>query len=140
MAFPLRTVLVGGDAESTPLLKSLLATTSAVVVVGEFKRLSAALHEGPARRPDLVIVELATDTATSPDGRPASVVEALARGFPDASVFATGADVSADFVIEAIRAGAVEFLRRPVQRGDLTAALEAETLAWAARTVGDSSR
>jgi pilus assembly protein CpaE len=124
MTFPLRALLVGGDAESTPLLKSLLAATSAVVVVGEVKRLSAALHDGPARRPDLVIVELATDIAESPDGRPASVVEALARAFPDASVFATGAEVSADVVIEAVRAGAVEFLRRPVQRADLAAALE----------------
>jgi pilus assembly protein CpaE len=123
MSLPLRTLVVGGDAESTPLLKGLLGASSSVVVVGEFKRLSAALQEGPARRPDLVIAELATDVA-SPDGRPGAVVEALARAFPDASVFATGADVSADFVIEAIRAGAVEFLRRPVQRADLAAALE----------------
>jgi pilus assembly protein CpaE len=124
MSFPLRTLLVGGDAESTALLKGLLAATSSALVVGEFKRLSPALHEGPARRPDLVIVELAADLKTSPDGRPGTIVEALARAFPDASVFATGADVSADVVIEAIRAGAVEFLRRPVQRADLAAALE----------------
>lgn len=124
MSFPLRTLLVGGDADSTALLKGLLAATSSALVVGEFKRLSPAVHEGPARRPDLVIVELAADLTASPDGRPGSIVEALARAFPDASVFATGADVSADIVIEAIRAGAVEFLRRPVQRADLAAALE----------------
>jgi pilus assembly protein CpaE len=90
--------------------------------VGEFGRLSPALHEGPSRKPDLVIVDLvAHETA---DGSPANVVGALTRTFPDAAVFATGADVSADFVIEAIRAGAMEFLRRPVQRADLAAALE----------------
>jgi pilus assembly protein CpaE len=48
----------------------------------------------------------------------------LTRSFPDAAVFATGTDISADLVIDAIRAGAVEFLRRPVQRTDLEAALE----------------
>jgi pilus assembly protein CpaE len=117
-------MIVGGDDESTSLLKNLLAATSSALVVGEFKRLSQAVHEGPARKPDLVIVELAGDEATSPDGPPAKVVEALARAFPDATVFATGSSASADFVIQAIRAGAVEFLRRPVQRDDLGAALE----------------
>ena len=122
MTTTLRTLIVGGDPESTGLLKSLLEAPAAVQVVGEFARLSPALHEGPARRPDLVIVELsASETA---EGPPAQVVGALTRAFPEAAVFATGADVSADFVIEAIRAGAVEFLRRPVQRADLAAALE----------------
>jgi pilus assembly protein CpaE len=124
MTSALRTIIVGGDAESASLLKGLLAATSAVLVVGEFRRLSEALHEGPARRPDLVIVELAADEAAGPDGSPAKVVEALARAFPDATVFATGSSVSADFVIQAVRAGAVEFLRRPVQRDDIAAALE----------------
>jgi len=123
MTSVLRTIIVGGDADSTSLLKGLLAETSAALVVGEFKRLSQALHAGPARRPDLVIVELAADEAGGPDGPPAKVVEALASAFPDAPVFATGPSVSADFVIQTIRAGAREFLRRPVQRDDLSATL-----------------
>ena len=122
MASPLRTVIIGGDAESTSALKDLLAPAAAVLVVGEFKRLSQAIHDGPARRPDLVIVELVAEAG--PDGPPGKVVEALTRAFPDAAVFATGPSVSADFVIQVVRAGAVEFLRRPIQRDDLSAALE----------------
>jgi len=122
MTSALRSLIVGGDAESTAALQRLLGTMTTVQVVGEFGRLSPALHEGPGRRPDLVIVELAANETA--DGSPANVVGALTRAFPGAAVFATGADVSADFVIEAIRAGAVEFLRRPVQRTDLAAALE----------------
>jgi pilus assembly protein CpaE len=124
MTSALRTIVVGGDAESTSLLKGLLAATSAVVVAGEFKQLAQALHDGPARRPELVIVEVAADGAAGPDGSPVKVVEAVARAFPEATVFATGTSVSADLVIQTIRAGAVEFLRRPVQRDDLAAALE----------------
>jgi pilus assembly protein CpaE len=122
MTGTLRILLVGGDAESTALLKRHLGAMAAVQVVGEFGHLSAALQEGPGRRPDLVIVELAVKETA--DGSPANVVGTLTRAFPDAAVFAAGADVSADFVIEAIRAGAVEFLRRPIQRADLAAALE----------------
>ena len=116
-----RTIIV---ADSGSPLKGLLATSSVTLVVGEFKRLSQAIQEGPSRRPDLVIADLPEDRAGGPDGPPARMVEALARTFPGAAVFVTGPSVSADFVIEVIRAGAVEFLRRPVQGGDLAAALE----------------
>jgi len=117
----LRTIIL---AESSSALKGLLAGSSAAVLVGEFKRLSQAIHEGPSRRPDLIIADLPEDRAGGPDGSPARIVEALARTFPEAAVFATGPSVSADFVIEVIRAGAVEFLRRPVEAQDLAAALD----------------
>lgn len=117
----LRTIVVA-DPDSP--LKGLLARRPATLVVGEFRRLSQAVQEGPARRPDLVIVELPEDQAGGPDGSPAKMVEALARAFPEAALFATGPSVSADYVIQVIRAGAVEFLRRPVQGEDLAAALE----------------
>jgi pilus assembly protein CpaE len=116
-----RTIIV---ADSGSPVKGLLASSSGTLVVGEFKRLSQAIQDGPSRRPDLVIADLPEDRAGGPDGPPARMVEALARTFPEAAVFVTGPSVSADFVIEVIRAGAVEFLRRPVQAGDLAAALE----------------
>jgi pilus assembly protein CpaE len=121
MTSTLRALIVA-DAGSP--LKGLLAAGSATHLVGEFKRLSQALQDGPARRPDLVIVDLPEGRADGPDGPPTKMVEALAHAFPEAAVFATGPSISADFVIEVIRAGAVEFLRRPVQAGDLAAALE----------------
>jgi pilus assembly protein CpaE len=116
-----RTIIV---ADPGSPVKGLLASSSATLVVGEFKRLSQAMQEGPSRRPDLVIADLPEDRTGGPDGPPARMVEALARTFPEAAVFVTGSSVSADFVIEVIRAGAVEFLRRPVQEGDLASALE----------------
>lgn len=117
----LRTIIV---ADSGSALKGLLAGSSAAFVVGEFKRVVQAIQEGPSRRPDLVIADLPEDRTGGPDGPPAKMIEALARAFPEAAVFATGSSVSADFVIEVFRAGAVEFLRRPIQPEDLSAALE----------------
>jgi len=117
----LRTIIVG---DSSSPIKSLLAGTSATTVVGEFKRVGQAVQEGPSRRPDLVIADLPEDRLGGPDGSPVKMVEALARAFPEAAVFATGPSLSADFVIEVFRAGAVEFLRRPVQPEDLAAGLD----------------
>jgi pilus assembly protein CpaE len=121
MTITLRTLIV---AESSLPLKSLLTGGSSTVVVGEFRRVSQAIQDGPARRPDLIIVDLPEAHAGGSDGPPAYMVEALVQAFPEAAVFAVGPSVSADFVIEVIRAGAVEFLRRPVQAEDLAAAIE----------------
>jgi len=117
----LRTIIVG---DSTSPIKGLLAGTPAATVVGEFKRVGQALQEGPSRRPDLVIADLPEDRLGGADGSPVKMVETLTRAFPEAAVFATGPSLSADFVIEVFRAGAVEFLRRPVQPEDLAAGLD----------------
>jgi pilus assembly protein CpaE len=118
----LRTIII---SESASALRTLLAGSSGIQVAGDFKRVAQAVQEGQARRPELVIVELPDDRMDGTDGLPSQVVEALVRAFPEAAVFVTGpSGVSVDIVIQVMRAGAVEFFRRPVQREDFAAALE----------------
>jgi pilus assembly protein CpaE len=121
MTEALRTIFVGGLDSAVRRLLTDSPTTS---LVGEFRRVSQATQEGGARRPDLIMVDLPDDRSAGPDGPPARMIETLARAFPEAAVFASGVNPSADFVIEIIRAGAVEFLVRPVQPAHLAAALE----------------
>jgi pilus assembly protein CpaE len=121
MTEALRTIFVGGL--DSPV-RRLLSDSPATLLVGEFRRVSQATQEGGARRPDLIVVDLPDDRSAGPDGPPARMVETLARAFPEAAVFASGMNPSADVVIEIIRAGAVEFLVRPVQPAHLSAALE----------------
>ncbi len=124
MSSALRTVIVDSDADSTAALKRMLATSPSVVLVGEFAHVRQAAHEAPARHPDLVIVEVDETEADSSGGPPAWVIESLTRALPEAVIFATGQSTSADFDIEVIRAGALEFIRRPVEREDLISALD----------------
>ena len=124
MSSALRTVVIDSDAASAAALKRVLAATSSVNVVGEFTHLSQATLEVPTRRPDLVIVEVDEAEAAASGGAPAWAIESLARAVPGAGILATGRGTSADFVIEVIRAGALEFLRRPVDREELLAALD----------------
>ena len=120
----LRTVIIDSDPESAASVKRILGSSPSVTVVGEFSRLSEAFQEAPGRRPDLVILEVPADAGPNSDASPSRVIEALARAMPDAAIFATGPSLSAEFVIQVIRAGAVEFLSRPVERDDLMAAVE----------------
>jgi len=124
MSSALRTVIVDSDADSTAALKRMLATSPSVVLVGEFAHARQAAHEAPARHPDLVIVEVDETEAASSGGPLAWVIESLTGALPEAVIFATGQSTSADFVIEVIRAGALEFIRRPVEREDLISALD----------------
>lgn len=115
MSSPLRTVIIDADDSARAAVRSILGGINSIVVVAEYTDLSQALRAAPAHRADAVIVGIGEDAAP---------IEHLTRAVPEAAILAMGPVTSAEFVIKAIRAGAVEFLRRPVERGDLVAALE----------------
>jgi pilus assembly protein CpaE len=118
----LRAILVDADVEARAAVRRILAATQSVVVVGEFGTSDEVLLEGASRRPDLLIADI--EYAPGGEERSARRIEALARAFPDAAICATGPDIPADVVLRVIRAGAVEFLRQPVERADVAAALD----------------
>jgi len=120
----LRAIIVESDAEARTAIRRMLGSHPAVVVVDEFPTLAEAISGGPGRHPDLVIAEIPYDPAAADAGRAVNGVEALIRAVPEAAVFATGPTASADVVLQVIRAGAIEFLTRPVEREALLGALE----------------
>jgi DNA-binding NarL/FixJ family response regulator len=123
MTVMLRTVIIDSDPESRGLLRKTLATTPSVVVVGEYDETRQAAGDLLAQRPDLVVVEIPGDSAAGAD-RTAQFIHELADLLPDAAIFATGQAASAEFVIQVIRAGVVEFPPRPVERRDVLTALD----------------
>jgi pilus assembly protein CpaE len=119
----LRTVLVDSDADARTATRRLLMEVPTVTLVGEYSDLQEALLYAPATRADLLVVEVDADEsqATPPA---VTAIEQLAGKLPETAILATGRGISAELVIRVLRAGALEFLRRPVERADLVAALE----------------
>jgi len=111
----LRTVIIDTDESARAAVRRALTGINSVVVVGEYAEVSPSLLAAPAHQVDVVIVGIGED---------ATPIERLAGALPNTAILAMGPVTSAEFVIKAIRAGAVEFLSRPVQRGDLERALE----------------
>jgi pilus assembly protein CpaE len=70
---------------------------------------------------DIAIIEV---SAGSGEGQALDCISQLLRLAPGISVVATGPADSADLVIRAIRAGAIEFLQRPISKEELGAAVE----------------
>jgi pilus assembly protein CpaE len=124
MSSPLRTIIVDADPESRATLRGILAGNRAAMFVAEFSDIAEALIEGPARRPDLLIVQLPQHGDVVDPDKAEKAVEELSKAMPDVALFATAPPVSGDFVIRVIRAGAVEFLTRPVERAHVLAALD----------------
>jgi len=124
MSSPLRTIIIDADAESRATLRSILASNRGTMFLAEFSDIAEALVEAPARRPDLVIAQLPQQGDLVDPDRAERAIDDLTKAIPEAAIFATAPPVSADFVIRVIRAGAVEFLTRPVERAHVMAALD----------------
>ena len=122
MATALRTVLV----DLTPrraATRRLLVDIPTLTLVGEYRDLAEALPQAPATRPDLSRrrgrwQRVAGGVDSGHDDRAAGT-QAAGNGDPR-----DGTRVSAELVIRVLRAGALEFLRCPLERVDLVAALE----------------
>jgi len=124
MASVLRTILVDSDPESVTMLRRVLASSQAAVIVGEFPDVTQALLEGPGRNPDLLIVEVSREVLAQGADAATRVIENVSEALPNTAILATGPGAPADVVIRLIRAGAVEFLSRPLERADIQAALD----------------
>ena len=113
----LRTIIIDSDEESRASLKRILTGTPSVIV-GEFRNIAEALRTAPAYRPDVVIVEVPVEQGSNSDAA-SSTIEHLATVLPDAAILATGPTQSAHLVIQVMRAGALDFVARPVKQDDL---------------------
>jgi pilus assembly protein CpaE len=113
----LRAVVVDSDPEIRAALRRLLGAMPSVAIVGEYDDAADAAVAAPASRPDVVIVEV-------PAAAPVAVIERLARRLPDSALVATAAEASPEFVVQVLRAGALELVRRPIEQRELMAALD----------------
>jgi pilus assembly protein CpaE len=118
----LRAVIVDSDREVRASIRHTLAAVPSVAIVAEYDDATDASLKAPSSRPDLMIVEVPVDPARG-DAWSATTIERLARR-PETAILATAANDTAEFVVQIIRAGAMEFVRRPVEPRELVAALD----------------
>ncbi len=116
----LRVLVMDTEAASRRQLYQHFQTIRQAAVVGEAQSLADALVAAK-KGADIAIIEVPEGAG---EAQALDCIAQLLRLIPGISVMASGTDGSADLVIRAIRAGAVEFLRRPISRDDLAAAIE----------------
>ncbi len=119
----LRTVIVDSDPGARASIRQALAAVPSVSIVGEHTDATDAALRAPSNRPDVMIVEVPIDPEQG-EAWSAAAIERLARRLPETAILATTNNATAEFVVQIIRAGAMELVRRPVEPRELMAALE----------------
>jgi pilus assembly protein CpaE len=116
----LRVLVMDSDGSSRRQLRQYLDGLQQVVVVGETHNPPEAI-DAAKKGADVAIVEVAEGAGET---QCLDCINHLLRLAPSLSVIASGSGDSADLVIRAVRAGAVEFLRRPISKDELALAIE----------------
>jgi len=116
----LRVLVMDTDASCRRQLRQYLDGLQQVIVVGETHN-PAEVIEAAKPGVDVAIIEV---PAGPGETQALDCIAHLLRRVPGISVMASGPGDSAELVIRAIRTGAVEFLRRPISKDELAAAMD----------------
>ena len=111
-------LIVDSDERSRAGIKGLLASMPVAAVVGDAPDIKRGLKLVKQLKPALVIMEL------SPVTEALQAAEKIKTEHPQTAVYVTASDPGAEVILKAMRAGASEFLSRPVNGTDLGAALK----------------
>jgi pilus assembly protein CpaE len=118
-----RSVIVDADPAARAAVRHVLAAIPSVALVGEYDNVTEAALKAPGTRPDVMVVHVPVEPSES-DAASAAAIELLVRRLPEAAILATASHSPAEFVLQIIRAGAMEVVRRPVEAHELMAAFD----------------
>ena len=106
----LKTVLVCDDATFMRTMLADILTQAGFAVIGQAKTGAEAVEKYRELRPDLVTMDI-----VMPDMGGIEAVKLITQEFPDAKVLMCSAMGQQSLVIEAIQAGARDFVVKPFQ-------------------------
>ncbi|MBZ5546993.1 MAG: AAA family ATPase [Acidobacteriia bacterium] len=116
----LSVAVFGTDNDQRAVLQVLVDGTSVARTVCSNASLPLAANDPVIRRtqgflPDVILVDIAADTTTAA----LRAIELLHQELPDAAVFAIGSMTHPQLIVNAMRAGAREYIERPTTTTDL---------------------
>lgn len=111
--------IIDQDENSRAAIKSMLSEMD-VLLSGEYAEFERGLSHLRQNEIDIVVMNLAPDTEKSLEN-----AETLTQRFPGVALFVISEQTSSDLIIRAMRAGAREFFSRPLQKQDLSLAVQA---------------
>jgi pilus assembly protein CpaE len=123
-------VVIDSNTDSiNNIVKSIKSLGNDVSLEGTATNFESGYELIHRRRPMVVIMEVAEDVALSIQ----YICQILSK-FPQISIFATSADKTSETILKVMRAGATEYLLRPVSETDLTFALQKLGRLWLVKT------
>jgi pilus assembly protein CpaE len=128
-------VLIDSDITSlnnvTKFIENLGDNVSLEGTAGTFEKGYEIVHK---KRPMVVVMEIGNDINLAIER-----IEQLSSRFPQVSIFATSTDKSSETILKVMRAGATEYLLRPVSQTDLTFALQKIGRLWLVKPAAEEA-
>lgn len=118
MASLLTALIIEPDNESRKAIEDHLVSTNVVSVQGTAQDLQAGYRMVGQLKPSLVIVSLNSDSS-----RALALIETMSNSYPETAIIAISTDKTSDLILRAMRAGAMEFLVKPVNAEELRIAI-----------------
>jgi pilus assembly protein CpaE len=125
---PLSVVIIDGDGESRRMTEITLRNLGNVAIVGSIGDLQGGYRLIQQVKPQLVVLSLDPDPDES-----ITLTEKISQSFPTMDIFVSSSQKQPDVILRAIRAGAKEFLIRPVHSDELTTAVQKVVRGWMAK-------
>lgn len=123
-------VIIDSDTDSiNSIVKSIKNLGNDVSIEGTATSFESGYELIHRKKPMAVIMEVAEDVSLSIQ----HIYQILSK-FPQISIFATSTDKTSETILKVMRAGATEYLLRPVSETDLTFALQKLGRLWLVKT------
>lgn len=119
MAIKIDTVIIDSEETSRELIANYLETVDDINIIQQFKDILSAQDYIVENRPPLVIVDITKKTNISLD-----VISKLTTLVKNIKIIVLSYETESDIVIKALRAGAREFLIKPLIEKDFIAAVQ----------------
>lgn len=112
------TVIIDTEAQSTELLKLYLNELGYVQVTGEFSDIITGYNFILENRPSIVIIDISHKIELALD-----IISKISNNHKTCKIIVTSSSYSTETIIKAMRAGAREFLPKPLIKDDFVTAL-----------------
>lgn len=118
MTAQIPTVIIDTEEQSIELLKLYLSELDYIQVTGEFTDIMVGYSNILESRPSIVIIDISHKIELALD-----IINKISNSHKTCRIVVTSSNYSTDTIIKAMRAGAREFLPKPLIKEDLNAAL-----------------
>lgn len=103
------TVIVDSDAQSIELQKLYIKDLEYVQIVGEFGNITSSCKQIIELEPNIIIIDISEDTNES-----LAAISKITSALPDCKILVTSTAYTTENAIKILRAGAKEFLPKPL--------------------------
>ncbi len=119
MGIKIDTVIIDPENNSREIILNYLAKIEDINVTQEFNDVLTAMNFITESRPNLIIVDISQKTQMALD-----IIVKISNSLKNSKIIVLSYDMSPETVIKALRAGAREFLVKPLIEGEFTQAVE----------------